>query len=306
MGFFLAIKKFIKRVVYTLYRLQENVDDSKVLQGKILAELNKSRFHLFKENIQQAEFKVFSQWGDDGIIEFLVSYLDIPEKSFIEFGVEDYTESITRFLLVNHNWRGLVLDGNKRDIDYILDDEICWRHDLTAKHAFITKENINQLIQENRFSGELGLLHIDIDGNDYWVWDAIDSVSPVIVIVEYNSVFGKNQAITVPYNPTFNRTKAHYSNLYFGASLKALVTLGAKKGYSFIGSNSHGNNAYFVRNDKVKDLKVRNVEEGYVESKFREGRLQNGQHSYLAGKDRLKALRGLPVVNVETGATETL
>jgi hypothetical protein len=306
MGFSLAIKKFIKRVVYTLYRLQENVDDAKVLQGKILAELNKSRFHLFKENIQQAEFKAFSQWGDDGIIEFLVFYLDISEKSFIEFGVEDYTESNTRFLLINHNWRGLVLDGNRKDIDYILDDEITWRHALIAKHAFITKENINQLIKENGFSGELGLLHIDIDGNDYWVWDAIDVVNPVIVIVEYNSVFGKDRAITIPYNPGFNRTNAHYSNLYFGASLKSLVTLGAKKGYSFIGSNSHGNNAYFVRNDKVKDLKVRSIEEGYVESKFREGRLQNGRHSYLAGKDRLAVLKGLPVVNVETGASETL
>jgi hypothetical protein len=300
------LKNFLKRVFYTLYRLQENVDDTKVLQGKILAELNKSKFQLLKENIQDAEFKVFSQWGDDGIIEFLVSYLDIPGKSFIEFGVEDYTESNTRFLLINHNWKGLVLDGNKKDIYYILHDEITWRHALIAKHAFITKENINQLIQENRFSGELGLLHIDIDGNDYWVWDAIDSVNPVIVIVEYNSVFGKDRAITIPYNPGFNRTNAHYSNLYFGASLKALATLGTKKGYSFIGSNSHGNNAYFVRNDKVKDLKVRSIEEGYVESKFREGRLQNGRHSYLAGKNRLAALKGLPVVNVETGATEIL
>jgi len=300
------LKKFLKRVFYTLYRLQENVDDTKVLQGKILAELNKKKFQLLKENIQDAEFKVFSQWGDDGIIEFLVSYLDIPEKSFIEFGVEDYTESNTRFLLINHNWKGLVLDGNKKDINYILHDEITWRHALIVKHAFITKENINQLIQENGFSGKLGLLHIDIDGNDYWVWDAIDSVNPVIAIVEYNSVFGKDRAITVPYNPGFNRTQAHSSNLYFGASLKALVTLGTKKGYSFIGSNSHGNNAYFVRNDKIKDLKVRTVEEGYVESKFREGRLQNGQHSFLAGKERLAALKGLPVVSVETGATETL
>jgi len=306
MGFILAIKKFIKRVIYTLYRLQENVDDSKVLQGKILADLNRNKFQEFKTNIQLAEFKVFSQWGDDGIIEFLVSYLDISEKSFIEFGVEDYSESNTRFLLINHNWRGLVLDGNKKDIAYILDDEITWRHALTAKHAFITKENINQLIQENGFSGELGLLHIDIDGNDFWVWEAITTVNPVIVIVEYNSVFGKDRAVTIPYDPTFNRTKAHYSNLYFGASLKALIALGAKKGYGFIGPNSHGNNAYFVRNDKLKELKVYSAEEGYVESKFREGLLANGQHSFLAGEQRLAALKGLPVINIETGAAESL
>jgi len=219
------LKKFLKRGIYTLYRLQENVDDSKILQGKILAELNKSRFHLFKENIQLAEFKVFSQWGDDGIIEFLVSYLDIPEKSFIEFGVEDYTESNTRFLLINHNWRGLILDGNRKDIDYILDDEICWKHTLTARHAFITKENINQLIQENRFSGELGLLHIDIDGNDYessWV---------------------------MQYNPSHQWKY----NSHMGSSLKALEKLGHQQGYKLVGCSFSGVNAFFVREDLLAD-----------------------------------------------------
>jgi len=228
MGFFQYLRKFIKRFIYTTYRLQENVDDIKVLHGKLLAQAHLQNLPALKKDIRQAEFKVFSQWGDDGIIQFLVSYLDIPTKTFIEFGVEDYSESNTRFLLINNNWKGVVLDGNPKDIQYIQEDEIYWRHDLTAKQVFVTAENINQVIKESGFTGEIGLLHIDIDGNDYWVWKSIEVVNPIIVIVEYNSVFGMDRAITVPYNPSFDRTEAHYTNLYFGASLKALVVLTKK------------------------------------------------------------------------------
>ena len=91
---------------------------------------------------------------------------------------------------------------------------------------------------------------------------------PIVVIVEYNSVFGNMHAITVPYNAQFDRTQAHFSNLYWGCSLKALTMLAEKKGYSFVGCNSNGNNAYFIRNDKLGPLKVLSAEEGYVESIF--------------------------------------
>lgn len=306
MSFIQNFKKFFTRVLYTTYRLQQNVDDLKVLHGKMLAHQNENNLQACVDDIKKAEFKVFSQWGDDGIIEFLVSYLDIPSKTFIEFGVEDYTESNTRFLLINRNWSGLIMDGGKKNIDYIQKDNIYWQHELIAKQVFITRENINKEIIENGFAGELGILHIDIDGNDYWIWKEIDTVNPVIIIVEYNSVFGNHQAVSVPYDPSFVRTKKHYSDLYFGASIKAFVTLGHSRGYSFIGCNTAGNNAYFVRNDKMKDLKPLTAEEGYVVSKFRECRDQQRNLTYTSGSKRIEILRGLPVVNVETGATETL
>lgn len=299
-------KKFFNRVLYASYRLQQNLDDLKVLHGKMLSQQNKNNFEACINDIRKAEFKVFSQWGDDGIIEFLVSYLDIPSKTFIEFGVEDYTESNTRFLLINRNWSGLVMDGSKKNIDFIQKDNIYWQHELTAKQVFVTKENINKEIIDSGFSGELGILHVDIDGNDYWIWKEIDSVNPVIIIVEYNSVFGKDRAITVPYDPSFVRNEKHYSDLFFGASIKAFVTLGQSKGYSFIGCNTAGNNAYFVRNDKMKELKSLTVEEGYVVSKFRECRDQQRNLVYVSGSKRIEVLKGLQVVNVETGATETL
>lgn len=190
--------------------------------------------------------------GDDGIIQYLINYLEIENKIFVEFGVEDYLESNTRFLLINDNWSGLVIDGSKINIAKIKKDEIYWKHDLKVKSAFITAENINQLIEEEGIKGQIGLLHIDIDGNDYWVWKALEVVVPKIMIVEYNSKFGCEKAITIPYKEDFVWTKAHYSNLYFGASILAFCDLADEKGYSFIGSNSAGNNAYFVKNEFLK------------------------------------------------------
>ncbi len=153
----------------------------------------------------------------------------------------------------------------------------------------------------------MGILHIDIDGNDYWVWKAIDGVKADVVIVEYNSVFGRERAITVPYRQDFERRKAHHCNLYWGASVAAFVTLGESKGYSFVGSNSAGNNAFFVRNELVNAAVQRvSIEKGYRESKFRDSRNIDGQLSYLRGKDRLRAIEGMPVVNVLTGELEKI
>ena len=166
-------------------------------------------------DLQANEFQVYSQWGEDGIIQHLLRHVPVARKIFIEFGVQDYTESNTRFLLVNDNWAGLVIDGNADDIAFIRRDDIYWRRNLKAVHAFITRENINALFAEHGVSGEIGLLSVDIDGNDYWVWEAIDSVSPAIVVTEYNSRFGPERAVTVPYDPAFVREKAHHSGIYY-------------------------------------------------------------------------------------------
>lgn len=272
--------------------------------GKILSRQNKALQQV--SNLAETEFRVFSQTGDDGIIQYLISKADITDHTFVEFGVENYIESNTRFLLVNDNWSGLVIDGSEKHINFIKTDDICYQHDLSTLCAFITSENINELISSGGISGEIGLLSIDIDGNDYWIWKAINVVSPTIVIVEYNSVLGSERAITVPYKPDFIRTKAHYSNLYFGTSLKALCLLAEEKGYAFVGSNSVGTNAYFVKKERLGSLVPKSAEEGYVQSKFRESRDVNGNLTYLSGKHRYNLIKGLPVYNVITGQVEAL
>jgi hypothetical protein len=271
-----------------------------LLAGKLAAAHARGLPH--SARLAEAEFRVFSQWGEDGIIQFLVARVPGLETSFVEFGTQNYTESNTRFLLLNDNWRGLVIDGSERDIEFIRSDSMFWRHDLEARCAFITVENIEELIAR-RFPGtELGLLSIDIDGNDYWVWQAIKRVRPAIVVCEYNSVFGSRLAVTVPYKADFMRTTAHHSNLYYGASLPALCRLAGEKGYALVGSNSAGNNAFFVRKDRLGALRELSAQEGYVESRYRESRDVSGRLSYLAGLDRLRAIRELPLVDLETGA----
>ena len=276
-----------------------------MLQGRMLAELVRTMRHI--DSLREVEFKVFSQFGDDGIIQWLIHNLEIPHETFVEFGVENYQEANTRFLMQNDNWSGLVMDGSEDHIRQIRESNYYWRHELQAQTAFIDCENINQLLSSTGFPADLGLLHIDLDGNDYWIWKEISCVSPIILILEYNSVFGAERAITVPYDKTFYRTDAHFSNLYFGASLAALHHLSTEKGYSFIGCNSAGNNAYFVRTDRLNDV-VRPVTlaAGYVRSKFRESRDPNREHTYLAGDDRLKAIAGMPVYNVLSNSMEIL
>lgn len=296
----------INQVQYNLIENSKKDEALLHLTAKLLIDTHKKNENEILKNIRLAEFKVYSQWGDDGIIQFLINYLDIKHKTFIEFGVENYTECNTRFLLVNNNWKGLIFDGSEKNITAIKKDNFYWQYNLTAECEFITTENINHLIKKNNFSGKVGILHIDIDGNDYHVWRAITEVEADIVIMEYNSVFGIKNPWTVQYDATFYRTNFHYSNLYFGSSLLSLCDLGEEKGYLFIGCNSAGNNAYFIKKEIIKNIEPKTPQDGYVESMFREGRNSEGQLTYVSGNNRIKELIGLEILNTRTDKIEKI
>jgi hypothetical protein len=294
-----------KTALKSILRYKANSERELLLLGKLLSLQIISKQNI--KNLNEVEFKVFSQWGDDGIIQWLISKIDIEHKTFIEFGAGDYRESNTRFLMMNNNWSGLVMDMNKNNVTKIINSEYYWKYDLNAKSVFINTEDINSILTTSGFEKNVGILHIDLDGIDYWVWKAIDSINPIIVILEYNSIFGVDRSITIPYDKNFIRTKAHHSNLYFGASLKALDQLSISKGYTLIGCNSAGNNAYFVRNDKLNNsLPKITLQDGFVLSKFRESRDLQGKLSYLYGTDRLKILEGMPVYNCDLDVIEKL
>lgn len=252
-------------------------------------------------SLTSSEFKVFSQSGEDGIIQFLISKVPIENDVFVEFGVEDYRQSNTRFLLMNDNWSGVVMDADQANINAIKNSFLYWSYDMTAIRAFINRDNINGLIASANVSGDIGLLSVDIDGNDYWVWERIDVVSPRIVVCEYNHIFGSKEAVSIPYSEDFVRTRAHYSRLYFGASLKAICTLAERKGYTFVGCDSRGTNAFFVRNDVAGNMTGLSCEAGYVKNKVRESLDKNGHLSFVSGDDRVKLIEEMPVVDVITG-----
>ncbi len=278
-----------------LHKIQESLGRIEGRQLRLESHLGESDF-----DTKKSEFRVFSQWGEDGIIQALLKYVRIERKIFVEFGVQNYTESNTRFLLINDHWSGLLIDGDKNHVDYIKNDPIYWQHNLKVDCSFITKDNINSILMSNGISGEIGLLSIDIDGNDYWVWEHISVISPTIVVIEYNARFGPERSVTVPYSPDFTREKAHFSGIYYGASLKALCTLGHSKGYSFVGTNAAGNNAFFVKKDLMKlPLKELEVLDGFTKSQFRESRDKKGALQFLSFDDEFNLLYSLDLVDLE-------
>lgn len=302
---FSRIVRFLRRLPASLryvVNIESEIDRIKINQGlmlEALLSLNNS------DQLQNHEFKVFSQWGEDGILQWIIDHIEIRNKTFIEFGVEDFRESNCRYLMMSRGWSGFVLDGSDRNVGEIRRAYWHWRYNLVARAAFITRENVDELLAESGFDADLGILSIDIDGMDYHVLERIQRLRPRIIVAEYNALFGDSRPITVPYDPTFTRGKAHYTHVYFGASLAALTHLASAKGYALIGTNSNGVNAFFIRRDLLRaPFRELSSQEAYTPTTVRQSRNRSGRLDYLPASQQMREIEGLPVLNVVTGAME--
>ncbi len=284
--------------------LFEDRKSSKMNLGQLQAQANSAKTKI--NSLAEVEFQVFSQFGDDGIIQWLIHFLPLPHKTFIEFGVENYREANTRFLLISNYWSGLVIDGSEKNVNSIRADQVHTFYDLQAVCSFITSSNINGLISSARFAPEVGILSVDIDGNDYWVLKAINNIQPVIIICEYNSLFGWEHPYTIEYKDDFVRGNGLPFQFY-GTSLRSADDLLKERGYSFIGCNSAGNNAYFIRNDYMQYLPVNatSLEQGYNFAKFTEA-FDGSKNEWLRGVDKIRSINRLPVINTATGQREAV
>lgn len=287
-------------LVRQLARNLRDLDKVLINQGRILSRDYATRTFT---TLQDAEFQVFSQWGEDGIIQYLTQNLAIEHKTFVEFGVETFIESNCRFLMLKDFWQGMVIDGSRDNIARIEQSDIHWKHRLTAVEAFISRDNIASLIAQAPFK-EIGILSVDIDGVDYFVLEALGDLRPAIIIVEYNGLFGPVAKVSVPYAGDFWRTKAHHSNLYYGASIGAFDHLLSGRGYALVGGNAAGNNAFFVRSDLLTD-KIRAVStaDAFRETSFAEGRNADTKLNFVRGVDRRALIAELPLVDVTDGST---
>jgi hypothetical protein len=256
-------------------------------------------------SIREAEFKAYSQFGEDGAIQWLIVRVAIENRNFVEFGVEDYSESNTRFLLEHDNWSGLIIDAGTAHTGFIERTGLAWHSSIESRSAFITTGNVNELLANQPV--DTGLLSVDIDGVDYWVLSAITAIRPRIVICEYNSLFGPTAAVSVPYASDFDRREAHPSTLYFGASISALGYWARQHGYRLVGSTTQGVNAFLVRDDVAGDLPHLTGPEAWVESIVRQARDEHGNLTYLGGSDAQRRLiRNMPLVDVVTSSTLTV
>lgn len=207
------------------------------------------------------EFKVYSQNGEDGILLFIFSLVGTSTKKTLEIGAANGIECNSGNLIINHGWRGLLIDGDEARIGegnrfYRRTGNTSW-YPPELVHAWVTRENVNELVRDHGFAGEVDLLSLDLDGIDYWIWEALESVQPRVIVAEYNWTWGPEAAVTIPYEPHFAlppRTKgSQWDEVYFGASLSALVKLGRKKGYRLVGGHRWGVNAFFIRDGLNED-----------------------------------------------------
>jgi len=225
-----------------------------------------------KSVINRHEFGVYSQNGEDGILLYIFSQIGTTNRSFVEFGIEDGRECNSANLSINFDWHGLLMEIDEKSVesarhyyDRVLGDR---KRDVRILHTMVTAENINGILTENQIDPEPDLFCIDIDSNDYWIWNALEAVKPCVLVVEYNPVFGPNRSLTIPYQQgAFNRHDAHFSGFYFGASLTALTLLAHKKGYELVGCDLTGTNAFFVRRDVMAgDLKPLTPQQAFYPS----------------------------------------
>jgi len=207
--------------------------------------------------LNRHELSVFSQNGEDGILMYIFARIGTTNKTFVEFGVEDGRECNSANLAIHHGWNGLLMDGGERNVKDGVQyyNEMLGRraNDVSFIQAFITTENINGLISREGIRGEIDLLSIDIDGNDYWVWKAINVINPRVVVIEYNASYGSERKLTIPYQADFVWNSTSYPDLFYtGASLACLNALAEEKGYKLVGCDSNGVNAFFVRADLLE------------------------------------------------------
>lgn len=196
--------------------------------------------------LRDAGLRVFSQFEEDGILLAIFAAIGTTNRTFVDIGSGDGINSNCANLAVNFGWHGLFIDGDAGNITrgraWYAGHPDTWLYPPTFMQSFVTRENINDTIQSAGFGGPIDLLSLDIDGNDYWIWDTLTAVQPRVVIVEANDALG-NDPVTVPYDPNFS----HAGDEYFGASASAFCHLAREKGYRLVGANRFGFNLIFVR-----------------------------------------------------------
>ncbi|MCP4421293.1 MAG: hypothetical protein GY805_32180 [Chloroflexi bacterium] len=258
--FYLTVKSLLQGDYLKLQRQVTNIDlNLEMVNRRILPTYHQvTGNYVYQNKLNQYEAKIYSQNGEDGILLFLFSKIGLTNGRFVEFGIGNGRQCNTANLSLNFGWHGLLMEIDNQQAQaaqqYYQQQLGIQQNRVQIITATVTAENINTLLIQNNVQGEVDLLSIDIDGNDYWVWQAINVIQPRLVVIEYNATFGNQQAFSVRYDPNFNTHDKHPSGFYHGASLAALTKLGNQKGYILAGCDSSGTNAFFLQQDAAQGI----------------------------------------------------
>lgn len=298
-----SVKHLVKFIFKQNFNVELDYTKIKFMLGQQAILASRALYPSIKK-LHDAEVKVFSQWGEDGILDYLFTKLEISKPKIVEFGVGTFDERNSRFAAEFRNASVYMVDLNKDLISSVEKKEIYWKNSLFPVIDRITPNNalIHLKTAESIMKG-IDVLSIDIDGNDYWVLKALNLEAVSIVVCEYNPIYGGDIACTVERNDEFDRTQAHYSWLHYGMSLRAAVSLLESKEFVFLGSNRVGNNAFFLKKELVNLIsitfpEVNNLAE-FTDWRVRESRDRHGKFNYLEIQEARKEISECTVLNLD-------
>jgi hypothetical protein len=207
-------------------------------------------------SFREVGFRVHSDADEDGILLYILALTGTDSRRLVDLGANGVAASNSANLLLHHGWTGVLVDADETALRAAVDHYVASGVMPPAVvSSWLTADNVNDVITANDATGA-DLLLIDVDGIDYWLWKAIDCMRPRVVVVEYQDILGPQRSVVVPYDPAFSVASHEVNaseNNYVGASLRALVKLGADKGYRLVACNNLGFNAFFVREDLARD-----------------------------------------------------
>jgi hypothetical protein len=230
------------------------------------------------------ELAAFSQNGEDGVLVEILRRLGIDHGSFVEIGASS-DEANCIFLCDVLNWGGLFVDAAP-DGHARLEQKYRHRPDVGVVLARVTRDNVDELLRDAGVPPDVTVLSVDIDGNDYWVWEGLQGFTPAVVVIEHNAALDPRRCLVQPYTPD----RPWDGSDFFGASLGAMQRLGRCKGYRLVAVDLTGTNAFFVRDELAKGCF-----EGQVSPRVANYLLAGGMHAAHAG--------GSAYVDLENGAS---
>ena len=256
--------------------------------------------------LSDVDYKIFSQNGEDGILDYLLYQLKIEKPKYIEIGVGDYTESNTRFIFERCSPKGVIVDCLENLEEKIKKNFSLWKSELKIVNDFVNPNNIIKIMREADTLNNLDIFSLDIDGIDYWILKELPKDFSKIAIVEFNPIFGKNLKVSVPNITNFDRKKYHYSNLCFGMSLQAAIEIMNEKNFYFVGTNLLRNNAFFISKNYKKEkyfenLVINNIENS-TDANFTESRDIKGNLNFLNYQKRVKEILECEVIDLSVNS----
>lgn len=239
--------------------LRRKTDDLLKIEASSIELHQRLMFELWKNEqnnnitIVNKGFRVHSQFEEDGLLLYIFSKIGFTNRRGVEMCCGWGSECMLANLILYHSFDGLLFDGDAKSVE--IAKSFFYHHPNSFQcppkiiHAWITRKNINTLIEENDVKGEIDVFSLDVDGIDYYLLEALQIVSPRVIICEIHNIIPADLALTIPYDDNFNYADGKFDPEFRSASLLAMVKLMWNKGYRLVACHRYGFNVIFLRND---------------------------------------------------------